>query len=213
MSELQRDKIYEYIIQEITHGNLLPGAHLDSQKIAKELSVSKTPLRETLIKLEAEGFLTIYPRSKVVINKLDIDDIAYLFETIGALESMLIMKGINLYTKDIIAQMYQLDTQMRTALESEDYTLFKQFHADFHTMFLHLDPNPFVERILAPIKKRLWGMPPKRIPKQWLLDACDEHVEIIKAIEQKNARQAADCIKDKHWNFEYNKEYITRTFF
>ena len=63
--------VYEYIRQQMREGSLLPGSVLDLPAISHKLGISNTPLRDSLIRLEAEGYLTIYPRSKVVINTLE----------------------------------------------------------------------------------------------------------------------------------------------
>lgn len=82
--------VYEYIRQQMREGSLLPGSVLDLPAISHKLGISNTPLRDSLIRLEAEGYLTIYPRSKVVINTLEAEDFPFLYEIMGALEYTII---------------------------------------------------------------------------------------------------------------------------
>jgi DNA-binding GntR family transcriptional regulator len=69
-------------------------------------------------------------------------------------------------------------------------------------------PNLFAERILRPIKNRLWDFPPKSFPQQWYRDACSEHETITEAIRAKDLDKTVSCVKDAHWSFEYNKKYL-----
>ncbi len=57
-----RMMVYEYIRQQMREGSLLPGSVLDLPAISHKLGISNTPLRDSLIRLEAEGYLTIYPQ-------------------------------------------------------------------------------------------------------------------------------------------------------
>ncbi|MCC7295868.1 MAG: GntR family transcriptional regulator, partial [Acidobacteria bacterium] len=68
-------------------GEILPGSVIDMEETSLRLGVSKTPLRDALLQLEMEGFVTILPRRKVVVNVLRPEDIKNYYEIIGALES------------------------------------------------------------------------------------------------------------------------------
>ncbi len=207
------DQVYDYLREQIMEGNLYPGAALDLEKIREDLQISQSPLRDALIRLEAEGFLTIFPRSKVVMNRLDIEDISYLFEIIGTLETAMITHSLHRYTKPVLAQMRKLHQKMVKALEEGKRREYDQLHKDFHNIFMKVAENKFVDRILDPIKSRLWDLPKKDFPLQWIQDACAEHLEIIEAIENKDIEKIKQTIENKHWNFEYNKDFILMTYF
>ncbi len=56
------DQVYEYLRRQMNQGDLLPGSTINIAEIANQLGISKTPLRDALIHLELEGFVTIIPR-------------------------------------------------------------------------------------------------------------------------------------------------------
>ena len=55
-----RDMVYEHILTQMKHGDLPPGSVLNLKSISQELGVSSTPLRDSLIRLEAEGKALVY---------------------------------------------------------------------------------------------------------------------------------------------------------
>ena len=57
-----RERVYQYLKDAMSAGKLRYGEFLDQDSICETLEVSKTPLRDALIRLEAEGFVTILPR-------------------------------------------------------------------------------------------------------------------------------------------------------
>ena len=135
-----RMMVYEYIRQQMREGSLLPGSVLDLPAISHKLGISNTPLRDSLIRLEAEGYLTIYPRSKVVINTLEAEDFPFLYEIMGALEYTIIAGSIDQYTEDSIAKMLRLSGDMREAVMSGDMVTYDRLHYLFHSVFLKFPP-------------------------------------------------------------------------
>ncbi|WP_136805588.1 GntR family transcriptional regulator [Desulfosediminicola flagellatus] len=208
-----KDQVYEKLSSMLRKGELFPGSTIDQKKICKELNISRTPLNNALIRLDAEGIVTIHPRSRVTVNKLEEEDIQYLYEIIGTIESTLITKGCQKYSPERIKRMNALNAEMKSCIEDMDLTSYGNLHYEFHQIFIEMAPNVFAERILRPIKNRLWDFPQKTFPKQWYLNACAEHQMIIDALSEKDIHKAVSCLKDLHWNFQYNKEYIQKVYY
>jgi DNA-binding GntR family transcriptional regulator len=208
-----RDKVYDYLCDKMHRGELLPGAIIDQKKICSELVISRTPLNNALIRLEAEGIVIIHPRSRVVVNKLEEEDIQYLYEVIGTIEGNLIAKGFPNYTPDVLDEMESWNKQMMIYIENGDLRAYDPLHYQFHQVFVLLAPNKCAERILNPIKNRLWDFPKKSFPQQWYLDACAEHQYIVDALRERNLDKAVSCLKNVHWGFKLNKKYIQMAYY
>lgn len=194
-------------------GSLLPGASININEMSERLEISKTPLRDALLRLEAEGFVSIRPRSGIVINRLDLEDIKYLYEVIGALEAALIDSIFDQFDAARISTMERLNAVMRSAIENGDYVAYSKPHWDFHEMFVELSGNVFARRIITPIKYRLWDFPRRRYHQEWELMACDEHAQITEAIKAGDRQEAIRVIKELHWNFPYNEKFIRWVYF
>lgn len=212
-SKTSRDVIYEYLRQRMCSGDLLPGSTLSISEITKALGISKTPLREALIRLEAEGFVTIYPRSKVVINKLEEDDIEYLYNIIGSIEATMLRRGLPFYTENNLVKMESLIHKMRAALDEGDIRQYNREHRAIHALFAEVAPNLLAERVLIPLQNRLWDLPRHSFMISWLRQACDEHQKIVDALRAKDEKLTVDIIKNEHWSFSAQKTYIQKTYF
>ena len=93
-----KELVYEYLRDQMRSGDLLPGAMIDMNETAERLGVSKTPLRDALIQLDMEGFVSILPRRGIVVNPLTLKDIRQYYEIIGALESTALLLDIPFLT-------------------------------------------------------------------------------------------------------------------
>lgn len=209
-----RSTVYDYIRTEMDKGAVVPGASLNMTDLAEVLGTSKTPLREAMIRLEAEGFVTIVPRKGVIVNRLDLDDVKYLFAVIGALESTLIVNSLENYDQAALDRMGKLNENMRASFETGDFASYDAAHYAYHNIFLEIaGKNVFAERVLTPIKTRLWDFPRKGIAMQWINMACEEHEQIVEAIEQRDKEQVLFLILERHWSYEYNEHYVRRVYF
>ncbi|RKQ32484.1 GntR family transcriptional regulator [Oceanobacillus halophilus] len=68
-----RDFVYETLKKRIIELDLEPGQKISEQEIAKELSVSRTPVREAFLKLSQEDMLGIYPQIGTIVSMIDLD--------------------------------------------------------------------------------------------------------------------------------------------
>ena len=81
-----REKAYEYLKTSILSGRLNPGERLTEEHLAKELGISRTPVREALHKLESEGLIKPLPSRGFIASQDSKDDIEELFEIRAVLE-------------------------------------------------------------------------------------------------------------------------------
>lgn len=207
-----RALVYDYIQKQMKEGALLPGSALDLKAISQKLGLSSTPLRDSLIRLEAEGYLTIHPRSKVVINTLELADFPFLYEIMGGLEYTVIAASMQAYTPDILAEMRRLNAAMKSAILTGEMTLYDNAHYAFHETFFNVSPNIFARRILTPIKNRLWDLPRKNFVREWYLAAIAEHALIVEAIEARSQQKLMHVLKELHWGFRYNEPHIRKVY-
>lgn len=81
-----KDHVYEYIAEQIRAGSLLPDQRINENVICEELNISRTPVREALIQLSAEGILENKARRGFIIRSMSEQDVRELYTVIGVLD-------------------------------------------------------------------------------------------------------------------------------
>ncbi len=208
-----RSQVYEYIRDEIQAGRLIPGSFIKMREISEHLGVSITPLRDAIIQMECEGFVTILPRRGILLNKMTLPEIKNVLEIVGALESTVIKSVFDRITMLHLKKMERLNAQMRELLQAETFDhifnqRFYQLNIDFHDIFLNLTSNQFLIRIVIPIKQRLYDFQRLSYIKRWELTNCDEHEQLIDYIEAGERAKAVRLWRDSHWSFTAHEKHI-----
>lgn len=208
-----REQVYAYLRDQMHNGSFLPGSSINIGEIAKRLGISKTPLRDALIQLEVEGFVTIQPRRGVLVNELSLQDVKNAYGIAGALESAVLLDCFDRIGKIEIARMEELNAQMRADIEKEDFSTFYETNLAFHNVFVTLSDNMPLRKLLSPIKRRLYDFPRQTFLAEWELRNCKEHEEFIGLIREGDREGAARLMRDVHWSYEVQEEYIRKFHF
>jgi DNA-binding GntR family transcriptional regulator len=203
-----REQVYEYLRDEINNRKLLPGATINVNEISQQLGISKTPLRDAIIQLEIEGFVTILPRRGVKVKKLSLQEIKYSYQIVGALEGSVIIDVFERIGESRISRMEKLNAKQIKALKRKEYDNYYKLNLDFHNVFLDLSENKSLKNIVTPYKQRLYDFPRRGYIKEWELNNCEEHNQLVELIKKKDQLGAAAFIRDVHWSFKVQEKYI-----
>jgi DNA-binding GntR family transcriptional regulator len=192
-------------------GEILPGSAIDMEVTSKKLGVSKTPLRDALLQLEMEDFVTIRPRRMVVVNSLTEKDIRNYYEIIGALESMALLKAFDRLKPSDIEGMQALNDAMREAIAANDFDAYYEKNLAFHNVFLCHCGNDSLIKLVNNMKKRLYDFPrAKGFVKEWEESSILEHQALIDLVRSGRSQAAANHIRDIHWSFKVQEEFVRK---
>jgi DNA-binding GntR family transcriptional regulator len=207
-----REQVYEYLKDEIQAGRLVPGSFINLNQISMHLGISKTPLRDAIIQMECEGFVSILPRRGVLLNRLTIQAIKDVLEIVGALESATIRSVFDKITPRHIEKMSALNREMRQCIQKKSFDRFDpQYYAlniAFHDVFLELSSNAAMKRLMGTMKRRLYDFPRLAYLKNWEWSNCDEHDMLISYIQNGEKETAAMFWQETHWGFEAQETHI-----
>ncbi len=206
-----KEQVYEFLREQMRSGAILPGSAIDMEETSKKLGVSKTPLRDALLQLEMEDFVTILPRRMVVVNALTEQDIRNYYEIIGSLESMALLKAFDGMKPFDVDAMQRLNDGMREALAASDFDLYYERNLAFHNTFLDLCGNTSLVKLVNNLKKRLYDFPRvKGFVKEWEENSVGEHQALIDLLRAGRSQDAANHIRDVHWSFEVQEGFVRR---
>ncbi len=131
--------VYRELRNAILNGTFLPGQTLRQEEVATRLGVSRSPLREALPRLEAEGIVVLNPRRGYAVAVLDPKEIQEAFDLRCLLESELARRSILKRTEADIARVYAVVSEMAqqaTLAEAADRSHWFELNTRFHTALL-----------------------------------------------------------------------------
>ncbi len=206
-----REQVYDHLRESLANGVLRPGDPIDLGSLERELGISRTPLREALLRLEIEGFVTILPRRGVLVRPLDLESIRKLYQIIGGLESAGVIASAPKIGPEEIGTMRSHNAVMREALGDDDFDRYYEHNMALHALPIELTANPELARLIDVFRQRLYDFPRKPgFIKDWEIDSTAEHGHYIDLLENGDARGAAEFIRDVHWSFDIQREHILR---
>jgi DNA-binding GntR family transcriptional regulator len=209
-----REQVYEYLRDQMATGGLQPGAFLDLNELAARLGISRTPLREALLNLESQGFVTILPRRGFRLNALTLDDIRHFYDIIGALEAAALRSvGPSLGPADF-ARMRALDAAMTNAVAERDFDRYYDANVAFHDVYLRRSDNTRLVTQVHLLKQRLYDWPRRESMVQaWEQHSVVEHEDFLRLLEHGDIAGAAAHLQNVHWSFVVQERFIHAYYF
>ena len=200
---LLRTQVYEYLRQELKAENLKPGMSVSMNELMANLGISRTPLRDALLQLQTEGFVTFLPQRGIRINELSPQDIKDLYEMLGALDSRVLIAVFDKIGSFEIEKMKTLNQEMRQNISGSRFVRYWDLNTDFHNVYLNLSSNKPILNQINIIRQRLFEFG----KKDWIRKMREmnhrEHLVMIEMFEKGDAVQAADYMRDVHCVINY----------
>src|SRR4030066_239906 len=206
-----KEQVYEYLREQMRRGGILPGSAIDMEETSKKRGVTKTPLRDALLQLEMEDFVTILPRRMIIVNSLTECDIRNYYEIIGSLESMALLKAFDGLKASAIDAMQRLNDGMKEAIAANDFDLYYERNLAFHNIFLNFCGNDSLVKLVNNLKKRLYDFPrPKGFVKEWEESSILEHQALLDLLHKGRGQAAANHVRDVHWSFKVQEGFVRK---
>jgi len=194
--KLLSQRVYSILKTAIIKGGLEVGSKLTEAKIAMQLGVSKTPVREALRQLADEEFVRITPNQGVVVSKISIEDIKDFLQLRMALEGLAANLAAKRISQKEIKELEKYHEQMYKFAVKKDLSAFGEENAKFHNILLHASGNKRLARIVGnftDIAYRFW-LKSLNEPEK-LKSSLEEHGNIITALKKRDPEQAEQLIR------------------
>ena len=111
----------EYIRELIFDGNLRPGERVPQDSVAEALSLSRIPVREGLIALEREGWVTIEMNRGAFVNALDADAVRDAYELFGLLYGFAVRRAVARSDQTLLEKLSEIEADMRSTDDPERF--------------------------------------------------------------------------------------------
>lgn len=179
--------------EAVTSGCFEPGEKLDQDLIGAQYDVSRTPVREAVRRLEAEGFIEIRPHHGAFITAASSEEVHNIFEIRGLLESE-IARRVTPHIPD--ASLDQLESMIRRTETDSSWANPTSFYAGdihFHSTLLEFVDNKILREVLESLNNRISRV--RRFaqlqPGAHMLESLREHFDILQAMRKRDPEDAA----------------------
>ncbi|QWF81383.1 GntR family transcriptional regulator [Amycolatopsis sp. CA-230715] len=147
-----REKAYEFLKNTVLADPATQGGFISEQEIAERVGISRTPVREALLRLAAEELVQLVPKRGAYIAPITGKDLHDLMEMRGLLERFAAEKTLADDTVPLLAMRAALEKQAR--LDSGETAQFIELDTQFHTLLVEAAGNPILAKTYQTLRAR-----------------------------------------------------------
>ncbi len=194
-----RDQIYAILKKSIIFREITPGDKINEEEIARTLQVSRTPIRETLVRLEHEGIVKIIPRRGAFVVSQSKEEVIEILQVREALEGLVARQATKNMDEKTLSRLRDCLQRISDSQHDKD-RLLKYTPADmeFHSLLLETCNNNLLKNMMGTVNAHLQMVRLRTVrlpgrPEQ----TVREHYKILEAIEKGDA-SSAERLMRKH---------------
>jgi len=191
-------EVAELVRQRIYSRDLPPGSWIDEMKMVEEFGISRTPLREALKVLAAEGLVTMKVRRGAYVTEVSEKDLRDVYHLLALLESDAAATVAGTGTTAELQQLNDLHRELESAVH--DANRFFQINEQFHMALLTLSDNRFLTQSVTDLRKVMKLNRHQSLFKQGRIeDSLREHGAIMQCLNDRKP-EAARTAMLKHFD-------------
>jgi DNA-binding GntR family transcriptional regulator len=191
-----RQTVYDALVELIVGGALQPGQHLVEAELARQLGVSRQPIRESLHRLQAEGWVDLRPGQGAFVHTPTEQEVDHLLDVRGLLEGEAARMAAAAATPADAARLRDLWNDGTAALEADDPDQVVAANAAFHAQVTSLSGNVVLAELVGLVDRRVrWYY--GRVVRTRGQESWQEHSALVDAIEAGDG-DAAAAIARRH---------------
>ncbi|MEX1078797.1 MAG: GntR family transcriptional regulator [Homoserinimonas sp.] len=200
---LLRDDVYSSIRDAIVDGTFAPGERLRDSELELWLGVSRTPIREGLLRLERAGLVIAQPGKATLVAPYDLASTVSAQQVVAAMHELAARLSVASVTEVQIQQMADANGRFSRALESIDVEAALSADDDFHATFVAASRNKMIAEVLeqmTPVLRRVERM---RFGSFSARDSVTQHAEIVRLTRLRNVDGAALACRENWLSLRY----------
>lgn len=149
------DQVFDQLEEDILNGRYAPGDLLSENSLASQIGVSRTPIREALGRLEAEGLVETRSKRGIVILGIRQQDVEAMFEVRIRIEGLAARRASESANESSLTAMNEIVTLQEFYVQQGNYDRLKQLDSDFHQQIYRLSGSAYLRNLLGDLHHRL----------------------------------------------------------
>lgn len=193
-----RDVIFETLRKAIISGDIKPGERLMEVSLAEQMGVSRTPVREAIRRLEAEGLVTMVPRKGTHVSELSMKDIMDVLEVRAALDRLATALAVKRMQPSQIKAMESIHKQFIACVEKENIEGAVRKDIELHDLIYATSGNSRLMSVAAGLREHIFRFRVIYMRNVAVAENVEhEHFEILEAIRSGDDVLASE-LAEKH---------------
>jgi DNA-binding GntR family transcriptional regulator len=184
---IPRAALHEQVVQRLrqmlVEGRIAPGAKLNERELSEQLNVSRTPLREAIKMLAAEGLVELLTNRGAVAVSLTQEDILHTFEVMAGLEAQAGELAAERITGQELAEIQAMHFEMMAAYTRRDLSTYYTLNSRIHSAISTAARNPVLAQVYQQVNARLQALRfrSNQDGEKWK-NAMQDHEKMIAAL-------------------------------
>lgn len=190
------DEVAAKLRERIFAGELAPGSFVDEPALCTELAISRTPLREALKVLTAEGLLRHEPRRGCFVSQITEQDLDDIFPVIALLEGRCAFEAARNATDADLAALEQLHDRLQRCAQARRITEYYEANFAIHEAIIVLANNRWLAQVIGDLRKivKLARLQQLHAPGR-LEQSLSEHMAVYAALKARDAEGAEAAMR------------------
>ena len=196
--------IYEHLKESILNKELEPNQRINEQAIADSFEVSRTPVREAVVRLAAEGFVDIVSHREALVKEVSYKELKEVFQVIGVLDRLAAHMIVDTIDSHELTKLEKLTSKMERHFIMREVEKFLDLNYKIHERLWDYltDKNMFLQNELRfcvnQLKMCYYPLNRAFEDPKIMRKSMTAHKEIMEAIKEKNSAKLETIIFD-HW--------------
>ena len=175
---------------------LAPGTWIDEQTLAKEFGISRTPLREAIKFLAAEGLITMKLRRGAYVTEVNRGDLEQIFTILSLLEGQAAKEAATKAQEKDLNELDDMHLRLEKAAADRNLEQFFEVNVRFHERIIAIANNPWMTGVIADLRKVLKLQRKDSLSRSGRLQSSlSEHREILKALLKRDPIAAEQAMR------------------
>lgn len=191
-----RDVVFNTLRRAILRGELVPGQRLMEIRLADQMGVSRTPVREAIRKLELEGLVVMVPRKGAEVAHISGKNLRDVLEVRRALEELAGELACERMTAEDFKKLEQSNHKFASVLDSDDITVLGQADEEFHGLIYQATDNDRLVQMVNHLREQMYRYRIEHLKnKSQRTILLQEHQDIMRALAARDVEAVRRAIR------------------
>ncbi|MGD8561549.1 MAG: GntR family transcriptional regulator [Desulfarculaceae bacterium] len=198
---IKKRALHEYIVDNLVDmiltGELTEGEKINEQYLCDTLEISRTPLREALRVLGAEGLVELIPQRGHFVAKPTFDEVLDMFALMAVLEGFCAREATQKMSDEDLKKLKKLHEQLELAYKNDNQKTYLDYNNQLHLFLQDLASNVIANQVVLGLRRRMLLFRYKTLNLEGRFKhSIEEHREIIKSIEGRDPDEAEKTMRN-----------------